>query len=516
MIVEEGTSEGHTSGGSRIAPYSRFVTHSPSESVYDMPSETKLLDPKKGALSSPALSSPTSPRQKVSSPTPKSVWPPHIMSIPSKAEDSTKHTSGLMRKSSIPSRPKSSLQRSYSFNDRHSRAVPVLPPALTNSRPSMGLAARRGSTTEQKVSKDDRPPPRPPRRSSSFNTKKLLGNGTQDPRSFHVPKRTTSLSPPHHLTSPSPPPFPKEGYTLLSIPEKEVSGIVSPRVLSYQSQQAPTLASGNTIRMGFGNPQDFQQDDMDCPPFPVHDYEGFEEFNFDREKVEENTELTSSGYTSGGDIQSSRQSDTDESFSDYGMMSHQVVFPDTLRLNNIAFLLEMTDSPPPLQTPRVDQAASLEHIQVRYKENIYVQIQNHLMLCARICSLWNHDIMGESLWICHDIWWEYNQIACLAICYQQVSESARYCNLKNTSMRKTTLIARFMGPTWGPTGPRWDPCWPHELCYQGTSCSSTVGFSLTNTPWWMLLATFDQSQWSVTVMYRDFGSILTPTRTEQH
>ena len=31
-------------------------------------------------------------------------------------------------------------------------------------------------------------------------------------------------------------------------------------------------------------------------------------------------------------------------------------------------------------------------------------------------------------------------------------------------------IARFMGPTWdhlGPTGPRWAPCWPHELCYLG-------------------------------------------------
>ena len=34
----------------------------------------------------------------------------------------------------------------------------------------------------------------------------------------------------------------------------------------------------------------------------------------------------------------------------------------------------------------------------------------------------------------------------------------------------TTLIARFMGPTWDPsgaTGPRWAPCWPQELCYLG-------------------------------------------------
>ena len=45
---------------------------------------------------------------------------------------------------------------------------------------------------------------------------------------------------------------------------------------------------------------------------------------------------------------------------------------------------------------------------------------------------------------------------------------------------ESTLIARFMGPTWGPSGswghhgahlgpvgPRWSPCWPHEPCYQG-------------------------------------------------
>ena len=25
-----------------------------------------------------------------------------------------------------------------------------------------------------------------------------------------------------------------------------------------------------------------------------------------------------------------------------------------------------------------------------------------------------------------------------------------------------------MGPTWGPTGPMWAPCWPHEPCYLGS------------------------------------------------
>ena len=39
------------------------------------------------------------------------------------------------------------------------------------------------------------------------------------------------------------------------------------------------------------------------------------------------------------------------------------------------------------------------------------------------------------------------------------------------------LIARFMGPTWaqlGPTGPRWAPSWPHELCYLGISASVKI------------------------------------------
>ena len=34
-----------------------------------------------------------------------------------------------------------------------------------------------------------------------------------------------------------------------------------------------------------------------------------------------------------------------------------------------------------------------------------------------------------------------------------------------------TLIARFMGPTWGSSGAgrtQVAPCWPHELCYLGS------------------------------------------------
>ena len=47
-----------------------------------------------------------------------------------------------------------------------------------------------------------------------------------------------------------------------------------------------------------------------------------------------------------------------------------------------------------------------------------------------------------------------------------------------TAHRKRSLIARFMGPTWGPTGADRAPCWPHELCYLG--CQSIVTGRNTN------------------------------------
>ena len=34
-------------------------------------------------------------------------------------------------------------------------------------------------------------------------------------------------------------------------------------------------------------------------------------------------------------------------------------------------------------------------------------------------------------------------------------------------------MARFMGPTWWPTGPRWVPCGPREPCYLGSFDSAT-------------------------------------------
>ena len=45
-----------------------------------------------------------------------------------------------------------------------------------------------------------------------------------------------------------------------------------------------------------------------------------------------------------------------------------------------------------------------------------------------------------------------------------------------------TLIARFMGPTWGPPGAdRTDraPCWPAQPCYLGISLSRSAQLGLT-------------------------------------
>ena len=41
---------------------------------------------------------------------------------------------------------------------------------------------------------------------------------------------------------------------------------------------------------------------------------------------------------------------------------------------------------------------------------------------------------------------------------------------------KLSLIARFMGhgAHLGPTGPRWAPWWPHELCYLGCATRRAV------------------------------------------
>ena len=60
-----------------------------------------------------------------------------------------------------------------------------------------------------------------------------------------------------------------------------------------------------------------------------------------------------------------------------------------------------------------------------------------------------------------------------------------YCSvhLSYWSPLISTLIARFIGPTWahlGMTGPRWAPCWPHEPCHLGS-------FPISRFPKWTTL-----------------------------
>ena len=46
----------------------------------------------------------------------------------------------------------------------------------------------------------------------------------------------------------------------------------------------------------------------------------------------------------------------------------------------------------------------------------------------------------------------------------------RVCQERAGDIIIDTQIARFTGPTWGPSGscrPQMGPCWPHEPCYQG-------------------------------------------------
>ena len=55
---------------------------------------------------------------------------------------------------------------------------------------------------------------------------------------------------------------------------------------------------------------------------------------------------------------------------------------------------------------------------------------------------------------------------------QKASNAKLWCSLccqPEQAVGWMSLIARFMGPTWGPSGvgPRWAPCWSHEPCYLG-------------------------------------------------
>ena len=44
----------------------------------------------------------------------------------------------------------------------------------------------------------------------------------------------------------------------------------------------------------------------------------------------------------------------------------------------------------------------------------------------------------------------------------------------------------YMGPIWGPTGPAWAPCWPHESWYIGKlRVMFIIGVVRTMKSWWV-------------------------------
>ena len=68
-----------------------------------------------------------------------------------------------------------------------------------------------------------------------------------------------------------------------------------------------------------------------------------------------------------------------------------------------------------------------------------------------------------------DPWWLVNLEAVYLVTSVQLQDAAACCREFASNATRW-----FMGPTWGPpgpTGPRWVPCWPHELCYLGSLCN---------------------------------------------
>ena len=106
-------------------------------------------------------------------------------------------------------------------------------------------------------------------------------------------------------------------------------------------------------------------------------------------------------------------------------------------------------------------------VRSRYLAVTFLQIthQRHLLLFRREAEVWMCLLTSEC-----DRSFTCEVVVLRVIMYRNIS----------------TLIAKFMGPTWGPsgpTGPKWAPCWPHEPCYLGSVYSNTFYLPNHGRPW---------------------------------
>ena len=108
-------------------------------------------------------------------------------------------------------------------------------------------------------------------------------------------------------------------------------------------------------------------------------------------------------------------------------------------------------------------------------------------------GLWSIDALnieeGSSVvYPCHMLLWTHFAACWIYFIHRHVCAYVTFCSCSprfnlicldrftlgvQRFLPSITLITRFMGPTWahlGPIGPRWAPCWPHELCYLGRYC----------------------------------------------
>ena len=75
----------------------------------------------------------------------------------------------------------------------------------------------------------------------------------------------------------------------------------------------------------------------------------------------------------------------------------------------------------------------------------------------------------------------------ISVLYRNILKNCsliQFCESSYVLYRSITLIAGFMGPTWGPSGAdrtQVGPCWSHEPCSLGTIGS--VIFTITMTRW---------------------------------